>query len=173
MSTTANISVDQLDACDCPVMADAFSSQGWSKPREQFVQYLHEQTAGYRIVFVANVGGEFKGYVSVVWNSNHPFFMENSVPEIVDLNVLKKFQRRGIGTRLMDVAERMIAERSEIAGIRVGLTADYGTAQRLYIKRGYIPDGNGISQNGRYLNYRDAVTVDDDLTLAFIKRVRD
>jgi len=49
------------------------------------------------------------------------------------------------------------------------LTADYGGAQRLYIKRGYVPDGLGISQHGRFLLYGDIVTVDDDLTVGFTK----
>ena len=35
------------------------------------------------------------------------------------------------------------AQRSDHAGIGFGLYADYGAAQRLYIKRGYIPDGRG------------------------------
>ena len=34
-----------------------------------------------------------------------------------------------------------------IVGIGVGLYPDYGSAQRLYIKRGYLPDGHGATYN--------------------------
>jgi hypothetical protein len=30
-------------------------------------------------------------------------------------------------------------------GLGVELCADYGPAQMLYIKKGYIPDGNGVT----------------------------
>jgi ribosomal protein S18 acetylase RimI-like enzyme len=87
--------------------------------------------------------------------------------------VLVKFQNKGIGSRLLDEAERLVSSKSyEIVGIRVGLTADYGRAQRLYIKRGYVPDGRGISQYGGFLQYGDIVTVDDDLTIGFTKSLK-
>lgn len=36
---------------------------------------------------------------------------------------------------------------SDTIGIGFGLYADYGTAQRMYIKRGFVPDGRGIMYN--------------------------
>src|SRR5437773_3250018 len=155
MSTIENISVSSLLAAECSVIADAFTRQDWSKPLEQFQQYLREQAAGSRVVLIANVRKEFAGYVSIVWTSNYAVFREHSMPEIQDFNVLKKYQRRGVGTRLMDAAESLIAERSDFAGIRVGLTADYAVAHRLYIKRGYLLDGNGISYRDEVLKYGD------------------
>ena len=71
----------------------------------------------------------------------------------------------------MNAAESLIAERSDFAGIRVGLTADYAVAHRLYIKRAYLLDGNGISYRDAVLKYGDQVTVDDDLNLGFIKKL--
>jgi GNAT superfamily N-acetyltransferase len=90
----------------------------------------------------------------------------------MDLNVLKKYQGKCVGKRLMEAAEQLIAERSDTVGIRVGLTADYGVAQRLYVTRGYVPDGHGVSQRQRFLEYGDEVIVDDDLSLGFTKTVR-
>lgn len=44
----------------------------------------------------------------------------------------------------MATAERLVAGRRRTAiGITVGLSDHYGPAQRLYAKRGYIPDGRG------------------------------
>jgi GNAT superfamily N-acetyltransferase len=120
---------------------------------------------------VAESEDEFAGYFTVFWEPLYPYFRSRGIPEIQDFNVLGKFQKRGIGTLLMDAAEALIAKRSDRAGIRVGLDVDCGTAQRLYVKRGYIPDGNGISHNLTFLKYGDEVTVDDDLILAFTKEL--
>ena len=85
--------------------------------------------------------------------------------------MLPQFRRRGIGTRLMDEAEHRIAERSPAAGVGFGLTPDYGAAQRMYVKRGYVPDGKGIRSNDRYVEPGDCVTVDDGLALFLTKRL--
>ena len=89
----------------------------------------------------------------------------------MDLNVLIKFRNKGIATKLMDKAEQIASKRSSFIGICVGLTKDYGNAQALYVKRGYIPDRNGISYNETFLKYGDNVRVDDDLILCFIKEL--
>jgi len=150
-------------------MARAFDLQGWKKRSEIFERYWSEVVAGLRACLVAEYEGEFAGYLTIVWESDHPAF--RSIPEITDLNVLIKFRRRGVATALLAYAETLIARTGDIAGIRVGLDGDYGAAQRLYVRRGFVPDGLGISSSGRALKYGDQVTVDDDLTLAFTKRV--
>jgi len=167
------ILIRPLAELDCSIISDAFASQGWNKPREKFEQYRNEQEAGSRAVFIAEFHGEFAGYVSVLYSSDYPPFRDSLIPEIVDLNVLKKYQGCGVGSRLIDAAEHLIAERGSLAGIRVGLTADYGAAQRLYIKRGYVPDGYGISHRRQFLKYGEKVVVDDDLTIAFTKNCSD
>ena len=171
MATTGNITIRLLQAVDCAVMYDAFANQGWTKPTAKFEGYLDEQEAGIRTVLVSDFQNEFAGYVTVLWQSSYSAFRERSIPEITDLNVLKKFQRKGIGTRLIEEAEGLISERSDLAGIRVGLTADYVEAHRLYLKLRYLPDGEGISSQGKFLEYGSNATVDDDLTIGFIKHL--
>jgi hypothetical protein len=78
----------------------------------------------------------------------------------------------GIGTLLMDKAEREIAKVSSVAGIGVGMTSDYGPAQRLYILRGYIPDGRGLHWRDHYVGYREEVVIDDDLALYLTKELK-
>jgi GNAT superfamily N-acetyltransferase len=172
MSTIGQISIERLAAADCAILAEAFASQDWKKSREQFERYLHEQSAQTRLILVAHLQIELAGYLTIMWDSDYLPFKTSSIPEISDFNVLKKFQRRGVGSCLMDAAESLIAERSDFVGIRVGLTADYSPAHRLYIKRGYLPDDNGISYKGESLKYGDRVVVDDDLTIGFIKKVQ-
>jgi hypothetical protein len=53
----------------------------------------------------------------------------------------------------------------------VGLTADYGPAQRLYIRQGYIPNGEGATQNHQALKYGDTITVNDDTVLWMTKEL--
>jgi hypothetical protein len=58
---------------------------------------------------------------------------------------------------------------SKPIGIGVGLNANYGTAQKLYIKRGFIPDGRGIIYNNMPVEAGFQVRVDDDLILYLTK----
>jgi GNAT superfamily N-acetyltransferase len=156
---------------DILAIADAFAVLGWDKPPAQYRGYLAEQRQGEREVLVAWDGDLFVGYVTVVWNSGYAPFREAGIPEIADFNVLPHVRRLGIGSQLLDEAERRIAERSHVAGIGVGMTADYGAAQRLYVKRGYVPDGRGLVASGHHVRWGETVLVDDDLVLYFTKTV--
>jgi GNAT superfamily N-acetyltransferase len=83
--------------------------------------------------------------------------------------VLAEFRRRGIATALMDEAEERIFKKSTVAGIGVGLYAGYGPAQRMYILRGYVPDGRGLVHKNEPVSPGHDVFVDDDLLLYFVK----
>jgi GNAT superfamily N-acetyltransferase len=137
-----------------------------------FRRYLTEQARGTRSCWVANVNDALAGYVTINWQPTYPGFAEQRIPEIQDLNVLPSFRRKGIGTALLDHAEAQMASRSDIVGIGVGLHPGYNAAQRLYGKRGYIPDGRGVTYKDRCLREGDQVTLDDDLLLHLIKRIR-
>ena len=165
------IIIRRLKSSDCQTIAEAFQKQGWNKPVEQYQNYLIQQIRGEREVLIAEFENEFAGYLTILRQSHYPPFKAKNIPEINDFNVLIKFRKRGIGAVLMDAAESLIAEKSETVGIGVGLTADYGAAQRLYVKRGYIPDGRGISQGGKILQYGDKIKVDDRLTLWLTKNL--
>ena len=139
-----------LRAEDIAGVAAAFAAVGWGgKTEAQFEKYLAEHEAETRVTRFA--------------------FAEALVPETNDFNVLPTVRRGGIGAALMDEAERVIAARSAIAGIGVGMTADYGAAQRLYVRRGYLPDGRGLMTHERPVITGKSVLVDDDLVLYFTK----
>lgn len=165
------LTIRRLQTRDIHPIADSFTAIGWNKPASQYERYLAEQEAGQRIVLVALVDGVFAGYVTIIWHSDYPYFRAENIPEIQDFNVLPHFRRQGIGSRLMDEAEQIIAQRSPVVGIGVGMYADYGTAQRMYVKRGYIPDGRGLFYNGVLVQPGESVPVDDDLVLHFTKRL--
>ena len=107
-----------------------------------------------------------------MWNSKYLPFKKKGIPEISDLNVLLRFQKRGVATLLMNAAECLISERGNIAGLGVGVTADYGAALRLYVCRGYFPDGLGIARNGKTISHGEEIVVDDDVNLYFLRELR-
>ncbi len=163
------LTIRLLEAGDIGPIAAAFAAIGWNKPAAQYERYLSEQQQGTRQVLVALVDGTFAGYLTIVWESDYSAFQAQKLPEIQDFNVLPQVRKQGIGTRLMDAAEARIASRSSRVGIGVGMTADYGAAQRLYVRRGYVPDGNGLMSDNRPLSYGESITVDDALVLHLVK----
>jgi hypothetical protein len=56
------------------VISDAFNQIGWNKPPSLFEEYLKEQEAGERLVWVAYFKGEFAGYITLKWQSLYPSF---------------------------------------------------------------------------------------------------
>jgi GNAT superfamily N-acetyltransferase len=164
------LEIRPLRVGDPSVIAAAFDEIGWNKPESQYRRYLDDQEAGTRDVLVATIDGAFAGYVTVRWVS--PYEPFDGIPEIQDFNVLPKFRRRGIGSALMDAAEALVAGRSPDVGIGVGLYADYGTAQRMYVRRGYIPDGRGLLYKLEQVPPGEMVRNDDDTVLMFTKQLR-
>jgi GNAT superfamily N-acetyltransferase len=164
-----NLTIRPLEGPDVAPISAAFRGLGWNKPRSQYERYLSEHQEGIRTIFVAFSGRDFAGYVTIDWRPSYPPFRADGIPEIQDFNVLPRFRRRGIGTRLMDEAEQKVSERSSIVGIGVGMTPDYGAAQRLYALRGYIPDGKGVMRHHRPVGRGDRITVDDALVFYMTK----
>jgi GNAT superfamily N-acetyltransferase len=161
-----------LEKQDIPEIAGAFGVLGWQKPASMYEHYLAEQEAGQRTVFVAFWNGLFAGYITVNWQPEYPPFRDAKIPEIQDFNVLPHLRRRGIGNRLMEECEQAVAERTDVVGIAVGLFADYGAAQRMYTRRGYILDGRGLMYHEKPVPAGQQVMVDHDLTLFFTKQLR-
>jgi GNAT superfamily N-acetyltransferase len=169
VNTNEGLQIRSMTDTDPPIIAAACQRVGWGKTEAQYRRYLAEHAAGMRTCFVATVDGEFAGYVTINWQPTYSGFVDPHIPEIQDLNVLPAFRRSRIGSRLLDKAEAQVARRSSVVGIGVGLHPGYNSAQRLYVKRGYVPDGRGLTYQGRYVVEGDQVMLDDDLALYFTK----
>ncbi len=156
---------------DIRIIPAAFRAQGWNKPVSLYEGYFRDHMKGSRRVLVGLLNGRFAGYLTIHWRSGYPPFRKAGIPEVTDLNVLIRCRRRGIAGKLMDAAEKIIASRSAIAGIGVGLYPDYGSAQAMYVRRGYIPDCRGIWWNDRQLMPGDRAVVDDGLNLFLTKKL--
>jgi GNAT superfamily N-acetyltransferase len=160
--TAYNITIRLLESEDITGIVSLFHSIGsYGKTTSIYERYLSEQDKGERMVLVAYSGKDFVGQVTIIWHPDYPPFAEKNTPEISDLSVLPEFRRCGIGSILMDEAEKRIFERSDVIGIGFGISTDYGAAQRMFVKRGYIPDGQGLFAKGQYIRERSTVQVDD------------
>ena len=171
-----HVSVDDLEIRllnedDPEIISQAFQGIGFGKPVSQYQRYIAEQMAGSRICFVATVHNQFAGYVTVNWTPSYSEFAKRNIPEIQDLNVLPEFRRRGIGAQLLSLAEQEVSRRSPIVGIGVGLHPGYNSAQRLYIKRGYIPDGRGVWYRDQLVKEGEQAVFDDNLVWHLVKEL--
>lgn len=160
--------IRELLASDCQQFEQAFKAQGWDKPAEQFERYLNEHAQGVRRVFVAELGGQPAGYVTLLPRDEHGPYRD--IPTVCDFNVLERYQGKGIGSQLLDAVEQAVIDGGgkEIC-LGVGLHAGYGLAQRLYVKRGYVPDGSGVWFNNTICKPYTSCENNDDLVLYLSK----
>lgn len=157
---------------DARAFTDAEVAKGWHASVEKYETRLRHQAEGKAVALVAECGGQVAGYVSVYPNPERGAFANRGIPEIVDLGVLERFRGRGVGGALMDAAESVASEYADAVCLAVGLHSGYGAAQRLYVKRGYVPDGSGVWSSDHVLAPYAACRNDDDLVLYLIKRFR-
>ena len=141
MKTTC--SIRKMQESDIKDLSRGFISQGWPSREEILTRYFKEQESGEREVLVAEVESAVAGYVTILPSAKHGPFAE-VYPELSDFNVFEPFRNQGIGNQLLEEAEKRVKLVSIKVSLGVGLHSGYGAAQRLYIKRGYIPDGTGV-----------------------------
>ena len=141
METTCLIR--KMQTSDVKELSQGFINQGWPSREEILARYFLEQECREREVLVAEVGGTLAGYITILPCAKQGPFAE-IYPELSDFNVFEPFQNQGIGNLLMEEAEKRVRLISDKVTLGVGLHSGYGPAQRLYIKRGYIPDGTGV-----------------------------
>jgi len=160
-----------MNESDIDYFASKFIELNWGDRKSTLLSYYHEQNTSVRDVLVAEYKGVPAGYVTLVPNAKQGPFADKYLPEIKDLNVLPPYRRLGIGNHLMDCIEAVAKSKADQVTLGVGLYADYGTAQRMYVKRGYIPDGSGLWQGDRNLAPYESCVNSDDLNLFFVKEL--
>ena len=139
-----NIIIRDIVQSDAKIITCEEVAQGWSQTIDKYEMRLRHQAEGKSISLVAEYKGNVAGYINVYPNPGSGAFAGEGYPEIVDFAVLEKYRNNGIGSRLMDVAEKIASNYSNTVYLGVGLHSGYGSAQRMYVKRGYIPDGSGV-----------------------------
>lgn len=141
----------------------------WSTPEKTqalWDNYYHEQEEAIRLVGVIENDGEILGYGSLLRKPESPFFTQKNIPEINAVWIDENYRRKGHGTALIKWFEDLASHEGYVKiGIGVGLYRDYGPAQKLYFRLGYIPDGNGITYKGQPTVPGESYPLDDDLIL--------
>ncbi|WP_173257892.1 GNAT family N-acetyltransferase [Streptococcus sp. 5905] len=154
---------------DIQHLSQGFINQGWPGREEILARYFLEQKSKEREVLVAEVEGALAGYITILPCAKQGPFAEIH-PELSDFNVFEPFQNQGIGNLLMEEAENQVKLISDKVTLGVGLHSGYGPAQRLYIKRGYIPDGSGVWYRNQPLEMNATIQNNDDLVLYLSKK---
>ncbi len=159
-----------LAAGDLERIAATDGGPAWNASLALWQGYLADAAEGRRIVLLAFQGQEVVGYGTLVWQPGYLPFKAAGIPEINNLVVAQFARGGGIATAMIDQFERHAAAAGRPAiGLGVGLYADYGAAQRLYVRLGYLPDGRGITYGEKPVIPDQSVRVDDDLVLWLTK----
>ena len=136
--------IRDMEEADGTVFVEEFTAQGWHPSLDYYQKRMQERAEGKCAALTAEYQGKQAGYVYLFLAAEEGPFAGKGWPIIVDFNVLKKYQRKGIGGRLMDA------------------------------KRGYIPDGSGVwYQDRQCVQYETVCTVDDDLVLFLYKKLQE
>ena len=164
--------IRNMEEADAQAFYDGYLAQGWHPELSVYRMRLKDQAEGRCIALTAVYQGQPAGSVYVYLTTHAGPFKEKGWPEIHDFSVMEKYQRKGIGSRLMDAAEQIAGQYADKVWLGVGLCDSYGSAQRMYIKRGYIPDGSGVwYRDQQCVQYETTCTVDDDLILYLSKKL--
>lgn len=172
IATNASIRILRED--DIEKLAHTFTApwMSFEATFQLWERYFEEQRKGVRTACVIEWQSELVGYGSLLRHSEYPFFKEKHIPEINAVWIGDDHREQGLGTRLLKHLEKMaIDEGYTTIGIGVGLYRDYGPAQRMSAKLGYVPDGNGLTYKCTTVVPGETYPVDDDLILWLTKKL--
>ncbi len=169
--SNGQITIRDMEYADAQAITDAEIEQGWDASVEKYQRRLEDQRMGKAISLVAECLGRPVGYINIYPDSAWGAFGGKGYPEIVDFGVLEKYRKKGIGSALMDAAEEIAAKYADTVYLGVGLHHGYGSAQRMYVKRGYIPDGSGVWYQDKICEPYEDCKNDDDLVLYLSRKL--
>lgn len=154
---------------DCEGLYRLYQKMGKKEPG-YFERCIEEQEAGRREILIANAEGTDIGYGMLNRQPQYSLYKRLGMPEIQDLNVIPEARRQGAGKALIGALEDIARGLGyKQIGISVGLHADYGPAQRLYVKLGYVPDGLGVTYDRVAVAVGEIRPVDDNLCLMMVR----
>lgn len=103
----------------------------FAKQKRKIEVVLQDST---QAIFVACADEKVVGYIHLV---NYDVVYADNYKNVMGLAVLKEYRRRGIGTVLLQTAEKW-AKENGACGVRLCSGAERAEAHRFYIANGYI-----------------------------------
>ncbi len=165
------IIVRPMNREDIPAICKADNDES-----EAFVRYLNRQLDfqdnNECAALLALCDDLVAGYVFLFYQCRWGALKNRGLPGICDLVVFEPYRRKGIATKLMDHAEALARRENTKVYLDVCLSAEYGPAQRFYVMRGYVPDGEGVYYEEHVLKKDEVCRNDDELTLCLVKELR-
>jgi ribosomal protein S18 acetylase RimI-like enzyme len=160
----------QADVSQIKALESFARSFGHVTEDDYFIRQFEYQAEGQRVVIIAQSETGLRGYCIYNRVPKYSLFKKMGFPEIQDLVVHPDFRRAGIAKALIAQAEALAKqERYEYVGIGVGVGPAFGVAQQLYVRLGYVPDGNGVSYDRAPVAQGEFRPVDNELCLMMIK----
>lgn len=121
-------------------------------------------------ILIGSFDGDDVAVCLLNWSPRYSLYKKMGMPEIQDLNVVPDARRVGVATAMIKWCEGLARSKGhDMIGIGVGLTKDYGPAQILYVRMGYIPDGYGVTYDREAVVTHASYRMDDDLSLMMVK----
>jgi ribosomal protein S18 acetylase RimI-like enzyme len=118
---------------------ECFTSEAFTKEQ---LEYLLEASEG--VSLIAQINHEIAGFImSLIYSRN-----KMRVGHVYTIDVLTKYRRRGVASRLLDELERILIDR----GVKVcylEVLLDNVAARKLYEKHGYVEIGQLRDHYGR------------------------
>jgi len=165
-----NIDIRIMEYEDIPAICKADQDESEANQNYLHNQLVHQEK-GECSALLATYNNQVAGYVFVYYKCKWGGMGNQDIPGIVDLVVFSAFRRKKIATKLMDAAEEIAKQYKNKIYLDVCLNKEYGPAQCFYIKRGYIPDGNGIYYEEKVCEINASLKNDDELTMCLVKEL--
>lgn len=167
---SSNVDIREMSYDDIPFICKADDDES-----DRNIAYLNNQLKNQDkhecSALIALYHGKVAGYVFLYYKCRWGGLANCNIPGVVDLIVFEEYRQKGIATNLMDVAEDIAKKHSNKVYLDVCLSSEYGPAQRLYIKRGYIPDGKGVYYEEKVCETDAICKNNDELTLCLVKEL--
>lgn len=159
--------IRQADKSDLSTLYDLYDKVG--KNDSGFFESCFEKDC---VILIVGKGGQEIGFGVLNFEPKYSVYKKLNIPEIQDMNVVPEARQQGAANALLTAFEDIAGDRgADQVAISVGLSKDYGPAQRIYVKNGYIPDGYGVTYDREFVEKGRSYPVDDDLCLMMIKDI--
>lgn len=137
-------------------------------PRDYFEQVFEKNC----VLILAEDKNIIVGFAMLNFEPKYWLYQKLHAPEIQDVNVLSDYRQQGIATAMIEQLEQAAQDKQhDHIGISVGLTKDFGSAQRLYYKLGYEPDGYGATYDREALEQGKSYIANAEFALMMIKEL--